>query len=280
MDLKTICIHIDKGVDVSRLVRAVKPLATAAQSHVVGVYTLPPMPHGIELAGLWHEQLVRDYEAEFGPVNDKLKAAFEDSCRGETFTQEWRYISRPTLTVEEGVLPETRAADLIVSSSGATAGDAADTRKIPNVLLASGRPVVLIPENGDFNLVDATVTIAWKNCRESARAVFDALPILHRAKSVRLLTVEEHAIVSTNHDPLRAADIATALSRHGLSVDVMHRQETGEGVGDTILTEASNSGANLLVMGAYGHSRLREFVLGGVTRHILLNATVPVLMTN
>ena len=280
MDLKTIVVHFDKDTNVPHLMSVVKPLASDAQSHIVGVYTLPPMPHGIDMAGLWYEQLTRDFMAEYGPVNERLRTSFEESCGGGTYTREWRYISRPIVTIEEGILPEARAADIIVTGSGAAPGDAADARKLPNVLLSSGRPVVMVPEKGDFDLIDATVLIAWKNCREAARAVFDSIPILHRAKSIRMLTVDERAFGKQTHEPMGAADIATALSRHGLDVDVLHRQDPGDGVGETIISELNASGANLLVMGAYGHSRLREFVLGGATRHVLLNAPVPVLMTN
>ncbi len=280
MDLKTIVIHFDKANNVRHLLSVVKPLARAAQSHIVGVYTLPPMPHGVDMAGLWHDQMTRDFQMEFGSVNENLRSAFEESCNGETFTYEWRYISRPTLTVEEGILPEARAADLIVASTGTAPGDAADIRSLPNVLLSSGRPVVMIPEKGDFSLVNTAALIAWKNCREAARAVFDSIPILHRAKSIRMLTVDERVFGKQTHEPMGAADVATALARHELNVDVLHRTDPGDGVGETIISELNTSGANLLVMGAYGHSRLREFVLGGATRHVLSNTSVPVLMTN
>jgi len=280
MDLKTIQIHFDKDSKVEQFLSATKPLARAAQSHLVGIFTMPPVPHGSEMVGPFWEDLVKQYQLEFKPINEDMRALFEKSCRNETFTSEWRYVPGPLLTYKEGLLPESRAADLIIASLGSNPETALNTQLIPQVLLSSGRPLLLFPNTGEVNLIDATVTIAWNNTRESARAVFDALPILHRAKSIRLLTVAENKFGAPHYEPLGASDIASALSRHGLSVDIMHRENNGDGVGPTILAETKNSGANILIMGAYGHSRLRELILGGATRQILSHTKIPVLLAH
>jgi nucleotide-binding universal stress UspA family protein len=120
------------------------------------------------------------------------------------------------------------------------------------------------------------VVVCWDGSRNAARAIADAMPLLHRAKAVDVLIVASEAGKSTD---VPGADIGQHLARHGLKVDVK-RITADIAVADAILSHAADSGADLLVMGGYGHSRLREFILGGATRHILQTMTVPVLMSH
>jgi nucleotide-binding universal stress UspA family protein len=118
--------------------------------------------------------------------------------------------------------------------------------------------------------------IAWKCTAEASRAVHDALPILVRAKSVTVMEVNPPAGRAPH---IAGTDIAAHLARHGVRVEVSPTTAAEIGVGDAILSRAADLGADMIVMGAYGHSRLREFVFGGVTLHLLRHMTVPVLMS-
>lgn len=280
MDAKTIVLHVDKDTDVEQILNVTIPLAIAAKSHLVGVFAMPAIPHGSDVVGPFRETLIADYKTEYEPINEAKRATFEKMCAGLAFTYEWRFLPGPFMTLEEAILPESRAADFTVASLGPHPEDALDLRNIPQTLLTCGRPVVLVPPTGDFSLVDTTVTIAWNNTREATRAVFDAIPLLQRAKSIRLVTIGEQHFGKSKQDPLSGADMANALSRHGLDVDVTVRDAGSDSVGETLIKEVTNGGANLLVMGAYGHSRFRELVLGGATRHVLAHITIPVLFAH
>jgi nucleotide-binding universal stress UspA family protein len=144
------------------------------------------------------------------------------------------------------------------------------------VVLACGRPVLIVPYAGHIERIGETAIVAWNGSREAARAVQDALPLLSGAASVTVFLV----------NPEEAADIADAhnlvihLARHGLNAKKLVVREDILAVSDTVLAQVAALDADLLVMGAYGHSRLREMILGGVTRDVLRNMNVPVLMSH
>jgi nucleotide-binding universal stress UspA family protein len=164
-----------------------------------------------------------------------------------------------------------RATDLLVIGR-ATGGDGVSIDTIEAALLESGRPV-LIPPAAPFAALPETIVIAWKAAPEAARAVTAAMPLLSTAKQILILTVAEELGVSDE----AAARLATNLGRHGLQISARHLPPDASGAADTLLAAAANEGA-LVVMGAYGHSRLREWIFGGFTQHVLRGAEVPVLM--
>jgi nucleotide-binding universal stress UspA family protein len=148
---------------------------------------------------------------------------------------------------------------------------------IEAALFDAGRPVLVVPYIQKAPLALDRVLVCWDGGRSAARAVGDAMPFLRHAKAVEVLVVQGDAGKS---DEIPGADVGEHLARHGLKVDVERIVATEGKVGDTILSHAADAGADFLVMGGYGHSRLREFILGGVTRGILGTMTVPVLMSH
>ncbi len=170
---------------------------------------------------------------------------------------------------------ESRTADLFIGTR--PYGDPAKSAHIEEaVLFRSGRACVFLPPQIGSEAKFGTVLVGWKNTREAARAVAEAVPLLQQADNVIVVLVEE---AGYRHGDTSATDIGRYLSRHGINAEI--RVITDSPVpGAALLREASASGANLLVMGAYGHSRLQELVLGGATRDVLANATIPVLMAH
>lgn len=178
--------------------------------------------------------------------------------------------------VAEVVALHARYADLAIL--GQEDPDVATLRELPaHVLLAAGRPALIVPYIGVRDTLGARIAVAWDAGREAARAVNDALPLLTRAKSVLLLTINPRG---APHGPEPGADIALQLARHGVKVEVQYSVSDELDPADMILSRLADHGSDLLVMGAYGHSRLRELLLGGVTRHILDHMTVPVFMSH
>jgi nucleotide-binding universal stress UspA family protein len=144
-------------------------------------------------------------------------------------------------------------------------------------LFGSGRPVIVVPyiQKGGIKL--DRVMIAWDASRSAARALADAMPFLHKAGAVEVVIVASERPKS---DEVAGADIGHHLARHGLNVEVKRIVSTDTDVANTLLSHAADISADFMVMGGYGHSRLREFVLGGVTRAILASMTVSVLMSH
>jgi nucleotide-binding universal stress UspA family protein len=147
-----------------------------------------------------------------------------------------------------------------------------------DVVMASGRPAIIIPFIGAPPVLGQRVLVAWDGGREATRALNDAMPILERAHAVTVLAVNPDVSSEGRRDA--GADISLHLARHGVKVTAARTLARETPVGDVILTDIADNSIDLLVMGAYGHSRLREWVLGGVTRHILAHMTVPVFMSH
>jgi len=123
------------------------------------------------------------------------------------------------------------------------------------------------------------VLVGWDASREAARAVRDAMPLLARAEAVTVLTIDAEQS-PFGHGEIPGADIALYLARHGVKAEVARTVSAGIGIGNTLLSRAADYEANLLVMGAYGHSRVRELLLGGTTRTVLTSMILPVLMSH
>lgn len=181
-------------------------------------------------------------------------------------------------TIDDVIVSQAAYADLIVVSQ---AGDPLDLEQpiapSPGMLaISSGRPVLVVPNRAGEFQVGRKILIAWKPCAEAARAVHDALPLLKQARSVTILEADPEMRAGS----LVGAEIAGHLARHGVNVTATYVNERHSNGGMTILARAAEIGTDLIVMGGYGHSRLREVVFGGVTSHILKHHRIPVFMAH
>ena len=182
--------------------------------------------------------------------------------------------------VADALATNPRYADLVILGQLDPDDPVTGPRYLPEqVILGCGRPALVIPYIGAAASIGERVVIAWDASREAARAVNDALPLLERARAVRVVTINPRQ-GPFGHGEEPAPDIGLHLARHDIKTEVERVVSRDIDVANTILSQLANEGADLLVMGAYGHSRLREYVLGGVTRTILAEMTVPVLMSH
>ena len=176
-------------------------------------------------------------------------------------------------------MPAARAADLVIASQSDDAWFNSDMLDVPDRLATdSGRPVLIIPNKPRAPFSTKRILVAWNGRREATRAVFDAMPLLKGADEVKVIWIAPDTDSDAAGD-LPGVALCAALSRHGIKVEqasIVAKFSAEE----TLLFEATKFGWDLLVMGCYGHSRLREFVLGGATRHVLANTTIPVLMSH
>jgi len=197
-------------------------------------------------------------------------------------------------TKTAGVSAETRVLDATLGGAAALFGQiarrfdvavvgqaqrehgASDELMIEGALFESGRPVVVVPYIQKQGLTLDRVLACWDGGRMSARAIADAMPFLERAKAVDIVIVTEER----KNDEITGANMTEHLARHGVTANVKRIARGDLAIADVILDYAADSGADFMVMGGYGHSRLREFILGGVTRGILGSMTVPVLMSH
>ena len=179
-----------------------------------------------------------------------------------------------------GIGLQARYSDLVVI--GQTNRDEPIPSVLPDfpeyIVMNSGRPVLIIPYTGDFTTVAKRPLISWDASRESTRAVTDAIPLLKRAELVQVAIFNSKAQPDA-HGEQPGADIALFLARHGVKVEVsVHKTSTD--IGNALLSLSHDLDSDLIVMGGYGHSRLREMIMGGVTRTVLESMTIPVLMSH
>jgi nucleotide-binding universal stress UspA family protein len=232
----------------------------------------PPisLPFGASVIGSIRRQIQDE--------TDRIKAAFELQTGAESFSAEWRSITTDQMEPASVVRFHARTADLIVASQADPTWDFSPILDFPErIALEAGRPLFVVP-NGDWTpmIPPRRITIGWNGRREAARAVFDALPFLKQAEEVHVLTIEEG---DERFPGLPDAAIADSLGRHGVKVatfKVQRAKSAAEEIRDYSLAHLSE----LLVLGAYGHTRFREFAFGGVTRDVLKSMTIPVLFSH
>ena len=212
--------------------------------------------------------------------NPAMRAAFEAAAGGRTRVRSGGK-STPTTPPSPTSSCSTRARPISWlrrrasrTGSGPLYLDIAD-----RLAVESGRPVLIVPNEGLHKDFGKKVLVAWNARREAARAVFDALPLLQQADEVKVVWVNPQDEGGAAAD-VPAGDICAALARHGVKCEATEVARPQAGVGRTLLMRAAEYGSDLLVMGCYGHSRLREFVLGGASRHVLDHMTIPVLMSH
>jgi nucleotide-binding universal stress UspA family protein len=275
MSLKDLLVVVDESSSAEARVDLAVNLASAFDARLVGLHVTPDVAATTPVyARLPFEirQLLTDRQRE---TADHARAIF---TRRAGHDAEWREARGSASDV---AALHGRYCDLVVA--GQVSPDAegnADALVFPDrIALAVGRPVLVVPYIGTFTSIGARVLVAWNATREATRAVADAMPFLQKAAAVTVIAVNPRS-GPAGHGDIPGADIALHLARHGVKARAESIAADDIAIADILLSRASDIGADLLVMGCYGHSRIRELVIGGVTRQILQEMTLPVLMSH
>jgi nucleotide-binding universal stress UspA family protein len=279
---KTVLVHCNDKRRIRTLLAPVMRLAEQTQAHLIGLAVAPPVtviPTGVP--GAPDTMVVDEHRTAFRAELPAMKAVFDGAALDRGCVAEWREEDAGDSSVADRVLPYARAADLVAASQDDADWTGSGFLDVgERLVMESGRPVLVVPNAGTFENIGERVLVAWNARREAVRATFDALPILARAKQVRVVWVNPQSARETAQD-IPAADICDALARHGVNCEATEQvAPRGAGVGETLAGCARDFGADLMVMGCYGHSRMRELVFGGASRHVLSRMTLPVLMSH
>jgi nucleotide-binding universal stress UspA family protein len=228
------------------------------------------------------DPLYREYREKLEAEAERARALFEEIASRHGVSAEWRTASGypSEVTALNG-----RYVDLIVLGQlDPDDPQAMLFRPLPEeVALGVGRPILVVPYAGSWKEIGRRVLVGWDASREATRAVNDAMPLLAGAQTVTILAIDPAdgpADHGAGHGEVPGADIALHLARHGVAATTEATVSAGIGAGNALLSRASDLEADLLVMGAYGHSRVRELLLGGATRTVLESMTLPVLMAH
>ncbi len=275
--IKDIVVNLSIGKDGDPAGDYAVSVASAFDAHLTGIAFLfdPIVP--ISSTGYLPAEVIEsqqaDSQAAAKTAIDRFAAATKraglsaepvtlSSSFGGAGDRFGRIARRFDLAIVGQAEPETSTVDGIIAET---------------VLFESGRPVIVVPYIQKAPLKLDNVMVCWDGSRPAARAIADAMPLLEKAGRVEIVIVANE--LGKEHE-IEGADMGQHLARHGLNVDV-HRITRGDiDIADALLSHAADSGADFMVMGGYGHSRLREFVLGGVTQLMFRSMTVPVLMAH
>ncbi|HLT00597.1 MAG TPA: universal stress protein [Geminicoccaceae bacterium] len=279
MTFKDLLVHVDETKACAARVRAAIDLAIAHEAHLTAVYVVTDSSPTTFVQGYMPPEMLEMMQREARERADAALGRFAEEARRNHISFETRVDRVPYPAIAQALATHARYADVAILGQ-ADPDDGGMPPSLPEeVTLASGRPSLVIPYIGPAATLGQRVTVAWDAGREAARAVNDALPLLKRAEVVGVVTVNPQER-PFGHGEQPGADIALHLARHGIKVEVQRVESRDIDVPNAILSHIADQGSDLLVMGAYGHSRLRELVLGGVTRTILSDMTVPVFMAH
>jgi len=277
MQVKDILVHLDSSEACTARLDAAIALAGKYSAHLTGLYIIPE-PYVPSSPSMMHYPgLIEIIEQAEQSLADKTETRFKQAVENTGLSAEWRldrYEVFKTFNRYAG------CTDLVVVSQPDGDPIAISTAFVEHVVLGCGRPVLLIPRAGlSISDIGKRVLIAWNDSHEAARAVHDALPLLENAEAVEIVTVNTTA-TEAQQFAAGADEMCSHLAYHGIEATVASIDDNVLETSDAILAYAIGQHADLIVMGAYGHSRWRELVLGGMSRNMLRQLNIPVLMSH
>jgi nucleotide-binding universal stress UspA family protein len=274
--IKDLLVNLATGINHDATIDYAVSLARTFDAHLAGVAfaydTIPPAMLAGEVPPTWIEALHKE-------AQDAAQAAvrkFEKAVKRAGISAHAIWLPAGLAGPAELFGRMARRFDLAVVRQAEPGKSTPAPLVIEAALFETGRPTLVVPYIQKTGIKLERVMVCWDGSRSAARAAGDAMPFLERAKTVEVTTVTAHG----KSDEIPGADIAQHLARHGVTVEVKQIVAPDAKTADVLLSHAADTSADLLVLGGYGHSRLREFVLGGVTRSILETMTVPTLMSH
>ncbi len=276
MSFASIMVYVDFDEGAEDRVRAAADLAARFDSVLIGIGAWPLLESEPSLTALETPSAEEDEDRQQAVIQrlERLGEQFHMVAGKGPHGVEWR--SSPHFP-REVLVEHSRAADVLVIGREFISGDSYHTYDPGTVILGAGRPVLVLPA-GIKRIDFSKMMIAWKNTREARRAVRDALPFLKAADKVAIAVANPHSYLASIDD--QVADLTRYLARHGVRLDQDIETVAGEDDGSILLELAEDYGAGLIIAGAYGRTRLSEWIFGGVTRHLLTFSAIPCLFSN
>lgn len=279
MSIKNILVQVGSSDGSAATVKGAAALARKFNARLNGFFVMPDVAVVAAAPGgaMMDARLVEDLQKDAEKQSVAAEAIFRDAAGSLAETGSWSRVDAMGIGSRAAAAKVTRYADLVVAGP---IGDREENRSVvhaQDLVLDSGRPLLLFPGDGIFAVEARNVVVAWSESREAARAVFDSLPFLAAAETVAVVTVVKEG----GEDSAPGRRIAGVLEDHGIAASVATVvRKDGQSTSGALFDYARQCGADLLVAGAYSHSRLREGLFGGVTKSIFETAPLPVLLSH
>lgn len=296
MAYKTLIAFARSEKEMERVLATTQSIAAAMDNpYIIGVYSSPAAIVFADPNGFIDPVMFEMNEKQHAATAQKLKEIFTAKMSNSSFGHEFRITSSPTGAAVDGVLQSALAADLIIAGQPDPEDAATRDETTDSLVFNCGRPVVIVPHKyTGTDIKFERIALAFNAKKEASRAAFDALPLLKTAGSVDIIWIDapmEEASLEDEDEvgeidktadmsgTFIAKELEKALLRHDVKVEFKPVESSGKSAQETLKTYISENRIDLLVMGAYSHSRLRELVFGGVTRTILQDMTAPTLLS-
>lgn len=279
MPFKSIAVFVDPTPDGEARTTYAARIACRHGAHLIGIFVVPSIYGGSAAESFVQgrtavREVIASHQLREAAAIDAAKRSFSLVCTREDIGFEFRFLHQGDFS--DNVALNSLHTDLVIVGGGRTGGLPSDW-SAEALLLATGVPFLLLPESWARSVAEHVV-VAWNASREARRAITDALPFLVEARSVTILLVDPQKNPRHGEEP--GADVARYLSRHGVKVAVEQVQSHGEPIAKIILAYAERHNTDLIVVGAYSHGRTAQMVFGGVTRSLLRDAGLPLMIAH
>lgn len=274
--MKTILACLTSETHADDILAAAIPLARRHLAHLIGLHTIEALAVYPGVAMHVPDAAYASFDTSQREISEAIEKVFEDRTKAEDFVSEWRSVKAQSMTAAHRMVDAARTTDLVVMAQADATVDRVDQHHAQEyVIRNSGRPVLHVPSGYRGDAIGKSVVIGWSPTREATRAVHDAIPMIEPGANVAIVTVTG----GESSDPADVTELARALDRHGLAVEVVHRNAPKPDIAEMLEREALERGSDLIVTGAFGHSRVYDFVIGAVTLDLMRTASIPVLFS-
>lgn len=280
MAIHTLIIHLNDRRRAAHLIGAAKAFAPDG-ARMIGLHVFSAIPPVAPMVVPYGDGVIQAIEQTESRESAAIRATFAELTASRADRATWISERAAGPDLAQHVMRHGRGADLIVASAADADWEMAPVLDFPERLaMESGRPVLMIPNEGTFDAAPSHAVVAWNGSREAARAGFDTLALLGNVVKMTILVIQDEDAGADDEPMASAARFADTVARHGVSLTLARRAPAGRSVGEAISAEAAALNGDLLVMGAYGHSRVRELVFGGATRHVTHHMKLPTLLSH
>lgn len=278
MTIKTILACLTDAQSADGLLTAAALIARRHDGHVIGLHTVESLAVYPGVALHVPDIVFTEFGRSQAAQSAEIKEIFETAYQAEEFPHEWRLLQSQSETAAERIVESAHCADIVLMAAvDPDAETNVHARLLETVIRDSGRPVLVVPRGFSADHLGKSILLGWNGTREAVRAAHDALRLLRAGDSAHILRINDHS-----HDTgLRAtsSDLAAAFDRHGIETTLIERNWERPGVAAALNREAMERGADMVAVGAFGHSRAYDLVIGAATRELLRKTEVPVLFS-